>query len=707
MLLATQYYRPPFPRRDYWRDDLRQIRDAGLDAVYLWATWAWIEPEPGRYVYDDFDEIVDEAARNDLDVIMTTGTELHPYWIHRVVPDSGYVDHRAQRVVSSTLSYSNTGLAPGGCWDHPGVAERIGMFQEDVGRHFAGAANLLAWDCWNEFRGPVQSDGFVCHCEHTQRAFREWLADKYGDLAGLNAAWQQRFSDWDDVRVPKLPKRSWTEMIEYQQFLEWRSAEHLSVRAARIRDGDPSHPVLAHSVVLSPVMVGGESEYEQALCRGNDWEMATRLDAFGISNFPAWFHTDVPEYGMRVECGRSAAGERPFWICELQGGAARNGLGVMDPVPADLQQSWIWAGYGRGAKAVSFWCWRDEVFGRESSGFGVIGDDGHAADRREALRHTTSVLEEHAELLDAYRPEPARVAVLFEPVNHQLDWAANGNPCTSSKDSITGYLLGLERLQIPYDVLAASHLPALDSYRVILMPWTMIVRPEVGDALVPWVRAGGTLLVETELDAYDRLGFYRYPDERPFAAALGIRGAGRRPIGTETVLPFKLDDVHGELRPATWLEPIDAADAGEQAATSSHGAVLLRRALGAGTVVASGTHLGLAYRQERYAGFESLLHALVAGADALPVLRCSAADGQLVQWRVGPSGTDRLLFVTNHGPNVQARFTANRKAFGPVRVAVDLLSGRTAEVADDADDVVLTLSLATGQSSVVHLPAVD
>ena len=306
MLLATQYYRPPFPRRDYWRDDLREIRDAGLDAVYLWATWAWIEPEPGRYVYDDFDEIVDEAARNDLDVIMTTGTELHPYWIHRVVPDSEYVDHRAQRVVSSTLSYSNTGLAPGGCWDHPGVAERIGMFQEDIGRHFAGAANLLAWDCWNEFRGPVQSDGFVCHCEHTQRAFREWLADKYGDLAGLNAAWQQRFSDWDDVRVPKLPKRSWTEMIEYQQFLEWRSAEHLSVRAARIRDGDPSHPVLAHSVVLSPVMVGGESEYEQALCRGNDWEMANASGRLRDIELPRL----VPHRRARVRNARRVRAKR-------------------------------------------------------------------------------------------------------------------------------------------------------------------------------------------------------------------------------------------------------------------------------------------------------------------------------------------------------------------------------------------------------------
>ena len=57
MILGTQYYRPPFPERDLWHQDLAAMVKAGLDTVQLWACWGWIEPEPGRYRFDDYDEL--------------------------------------------------------------------------------------------------------------------------------------------------------------------------------------------------------------------------------------------------------------------------------------------------------------------------------------------------------------------------------------------------------------------------------------------------------------------------------------------------------------------------------------------------------------------------------------------------------------------------------------------------------------------------
>ena len=33
MILAAQYYRPPFPERRYWKEDLDGMKDAGLNAV--------------------------------------------------------------------------------------------------------------------------------------------------------------------------------------------------------------------------------------------------------------------------------------------------------------------------------------------------------------------------------------------------------------------------------------------------------------------------------------------------------------------------------------------------------------------------------------------------------------------------------------------------------------------------------------------------
>ena len=39
MNLGVQYYRPPFPHDEYWDDDFRRIRDAGLNTVQLWVLW--------------------------------------------------------------------------------------------------------------------------------------------------------------------------------------------------------------------------------------------------------------------------------------------------------------------------------------------------------------------------------------------------------------------------------------------------------------------------------------------------------------------------------------------------------------------------------------------------------------------------------------------------------------------------------------------
>ena len=68
MIFGAQYYRPPFPDRSRWEDDLEQMRRSGLDTVQLWACWGWIEPEPGEYSFDDYDELVALANQAGLKV---------------------------------------------------------------------------------------------------------------------------------------------------------------------------------------------------------------------------------------------------------------------------------------------------------------------------------------------------------------------------------------------------------------------------------------------------------------------------------------------------------------------------------------------------------------------------------------------------------------------------------------------------------------
>ncbi|HLI02026.1 MAG TPA: beta-galactosidase, partial [Acidimicrobiales bacterium] len=382
--LGTQYYRPPFPRRDRWRADMERMRQIGLDVVQLWVVWGWVEPSPGRWRFEDYDELMDTAGDAGLGVVLSTIAEVQPFWIHREEPDATMVNHLGAPVVSELRREANVGLTPGGCWDHGGLRERIGTFLSTVASRYAGHPALAAWDLWNETRWAVQADSYVCYCPSTLAAFRAWLLQRYGDLDGLNAAWQRRYDRIEDVRPGKLPGRPYTDLMEYQAFLQWRARRHLGWRVGLVRALDTEHPLAAHSAF--PPTLAGSLREEHALARGNDYELAEEVDAFGCSQFPSWGGmTPAWQSGSDVELATrfegaywATAGRCDAWVSELQGGGISTGFDVAVAVDGDRQARWVWSALSRGMRGAIFWAWRDEVFGHESSGFGVDGSDGRA-----------------------------------------------------------------------------------------------------------------------------------------------------------------------------------------------------------------------------------------------------------------------------------------------------------------------------------------
>jgi beta-galactosidase len=276
-------------------------------------------------------------------------------------------------------------------------------------------------------------------------------------------------------------------------------------------------------------------------------------------------------------------------------------------------------------------------------------------------------------------------------VTYQLDWAANGLDSDQAQPSLLGYLETLERLQIPYDVLEARHRARLPQYDVVVMPWPLVVDPGLATDLLAWVRDGGTLLVESEVDSYDAQGFYRYPDERPFANALGILSRGRR-VADRDHHDYELDGVRGELPVAGWVEPLTTSDDVE--------ALLVTNALDAGRVIAVGGFPGLAHRRERSAGFEEFLRTVVQSADALPALWCSVADGSVVQWRTGEAGGQRLLFVANAGAATTLRFA------GPLLAgatdAWDLVRDERLDLLTDESGCTLTVEVPADSHTIVR-----
>jgi beta-galactosidase GanA len=641
MLLGVQYYRPPSPDPSQWEHDIAEIARAGFGTVQLWLIWGWVESTPGEYEWGDYDRIMDLAHASGLQVVISTIAEMQPAWLLRRYPDAAMVDHLGRVTPSTTRVEAHVGVTPGGSIDDPRVLAHMGDFLDAAARHFAPHPALVAWDCWNENRWAMEGDGYLDYSPASIRAFHSWLVSRYGDLDGVARAWRRRFATWDDVQPGRKPGLPYTDLVAFQRFLTERATTHLRFRRDTIRAADPAHPISAHCG--EPSVNSAGSLFEQPLSRGNDFAHAAELDGYGCSSFPHLEGMSMLDLGLRIEATRSAAGERPFWLAELQGGGGRLGHHVLPAVRADEQQRWLWNGMGRGAKGTIIWQWRDEVLGRESGGFGFAGDDGHAGARAEAMARTASVIAAHEEFFDAYRPEAAEVGVMFLPGTYYLEWAQDGNFGLQARESMLGWMRVFETLQLPYEVLDPDHLSRLDDLKLLVLPWPLSVPEPAMAAVAAWVERGGLLLTEADLAAFDDEAFYHPPGSRG-GLGLGPRSLGRRELPASGTLSLELDDARFELPAASWLEHYDPTDARVLGTDDGH-PIAVEHALGAGSAISVGSFPGLAHSLTPSSDVLRFAEHLVERAGVAISARVPGTDGTTVQWRRGVSGEWSVLFL--------------------------------------------------------------
>ncbi len=644
MNLGVQYYRPPFPVDSYWEDDFARIRQSGLDTVQLWVVWAWVEPKPGEFRFEDYDRLVELARKHDLNVVLSTIAEVQPYWIHRAVPGSEMIDHMGHKVISTNRNEIHFGITPGGCTDHPGVWQRMSEFLRQTVTRYRSAPNLIGWDAWNELRWNVQGDGYVCFCPETLAAFRAWLSEKYGGLDGLNAAWLRRYGDWSEVMPGKLPDRPYTDAMAWLNFLTWRANRHGQRRYDLMKPLDPGRPVTVHAGQPSPLHVGQADRFFYPVDRGNDWFYADGLDGVGTSSFPTWENIDEAGFGMRVEFVRSAARGKKVWLSEVQGGRSAVGFNAWKPVQAADQQRWVWTGIANGAEKILFWCWRNEIFGRESGGFGIAGDDGLADERLSAMRASAEVIGQNQALIEAYQPAGAQVGVLFSPQTYYLDWGQEWN-AKRVAGALQGYTRALVRRSIPYIVVEEEHLEVLDGLKVLFMPHVLVTSPAVEQALEAFVRRGGTLVCESECGAFNTAGIYRYPEERFTARLAGIHEVGRRNLAGET-LSLQLDGQTLTMNMTQWMTPWQR-EGGKIWADGQDGALISEVPVGQGRLVLIGSYLGEAYFESWTAGFEQLLEHIARGSGWQPffqVMDLQPTRDAFLYVKSGTSQGKRVLF---------------------------------------------------------------
>ncbi|PZG07845.1 beta-galactosidase [Nonomuraea aridisoli] len=631
-------YNPEQWDRSVWQEDMRLMREAGVNTVSLGVfAWASLEPEPGRYEFGWLDEIMDLLHDNGIGVNLATPTAAPPVWLTHLHPEVFPIMADGQPFgFGNRLHYDPSS---------PIYREYAARITTKLAERYSFHPALAMWHISNEY-GPT------AYNEAASVNFRRWLQRRYGTLEALNDAWSTRFwgqlyTGWEQIEVPNIP-RTWmnpARRLDFKRFtsdalLECFIAERDIVRS--FRDD-------------IPVMTNFMRFYRNA----DYWRWAPEEDAVALDIYPNPAEPDSHvSAAFNYDLFRSLKGGRPWLLMEQAASAVSQWKLNVVKEPGRMRLGSLQA-VSRAADSVMFFQWRASRGGHERFHSAMLPHSGpdsrtfrEVADLGRELRLLAPV---------AGTTQRAQVAILF-------DWdgwwgleEVAGLPRNdfSYTDTVMRHYTPLWERHLPVDVVSAAS--PLDGYQVLVVPNAYLIGDEGVARIEAFARDGGTVVMSF---------FSGVVDDCNRVRPGGYPGAFRRLIGAkiDEYWPARPDEVFavefadGRRATATWWRDDLRLETGKALATYADGLLAGRAAVvenhyGAGRVIYVATLLE-----------QEALDAVVADAVARAGVR-SRFEGvpAHVECSVREDDAHEYVFLLNH--------SARESASVPLDGGTDLLTG--------------------------------
>jgi beta-galactosidase len=490
-----------------WEKDLTKIKQLGFNTVRTWVEWNVAEPQEGKYHLENLDLLLRLANEVNLKVIVQVYVDSAPEWVGNKYPDGRYAAQDGQPIPSQA--------APGYCFDHRGVRKAVLDFFQEVARHAAASPAFYGWDLWSEpaalnwARIGYKSEPMFCYCPSSQERFRQWLKQKYQTLDRLNQAWHRTFTDWSQVEPPRYGT-----ILTYTDFMDWRIyygyklAEDLAMRNQAVKAIDPDHVTTSHAPNPSPLVRTLADPYDPT----DDFLMKDSVDFFGTSFYPKLLATEhnwtLERRVLAMDLTSNITGGRGFYVGELQAGYGVHGTIVGSPVTGNDLEMWTWGMVSRGARAINYYAFYPMNAGYESGGYGMISLDGTLTERSRRAGQTARRIEENSDLLLQSHPERAEAAIVFSPLTPLAGGYDEEGSRTAMHESVAGYHRMFFERNLPVDVLSSRELAQdnLQQYKLVIVPYPLMMTEEEAGTLKDYVAAGGHLFVEARAGWVDEKG---------------------------------------------------------------------------------------------------------------------------------------------------------------------------------------------------------
>ncbi|MFF1569372.1 beta-galactosidase [Streptomyces sp. NPDC058293] len=615
-------YNPEQWSREVWADDIRLMREAGVNIVSLAIfSWARLQPTADTWDFGWLDEIMDLLHAGGIGVDLATATASPPPWLTTAHPE----------ILPVTASGET--LWPGARqhWrpTSPVFREHALNLVRRLASRYADHPALVAWHVNNELGCHNVYD----YSDDAARTFRSWLRRRYTTLDALNNAWgtafwSQRYSDWEQLLPPRLAAShpNPTQQLDFKRFSSDALKEHLLAEREILRELTPDTPVTTNFMVMP-----GTKGMDYA-----DW--ADEVDFVANDHYVTPGPQDRDELSFSANLSSGIAGHRPWFLMEHSTSAV-NWQPVNPPkAPGDLARDSL-LHVAHGADAVCFFQWRQSAAGAEKYHSAMVP---HAGADSELFRSVVEL----GRTLDALAPiagserERARVAILFD---WDSWWAGEQDSHPTSRldyhrEALDWYS-ALLHLGHRADVVPARRTD-LSAYDVVIAPVLHVVPQPLAKELTRYVEGGGHLVTtyfSAIVDENDHVWLGGYPGA--LRDVLGIRIEEFGPLlDGDTV---ELDNgTTGSL----WTDRISVTGtdvevlAGYRTGTYASRPAVTRRGTGRGSATYVSTRLGVD-------GLTVLLPELLAPAGVTSELPEDVRG--LVEHAVRRDTQYRYLFLVN------------------------------------------------------------
>ena len=170
------------------------LEESGCNVVSLGIfSWSTLEPEEGVFHFEWLQEIIDKLHKRGISTILATPSGARPKWMADKYPEVLRVDETRRRALF--------GFRHNHCYTSPVYREKVHIINKKLAQEVATHPGVILWHISNEYGGE-------CHCPLCQKAFRNWLKEKYGTIDNLNKTygttfWSQIYRSFDELIIPK------------------------------------------------------------------------------------------------------------------------------------------------------------------------------------------------------------------------------------------------------------------------------------------------------------------------------------------------------------------------------------------------------------------------------------------------------------------------------------------------------------------------